>query len=102
MRHPQETGVLRQANPHPIQWIQNSGFCAATILLVLSPICSHPALAQSQIEADTTLGSESSRVIPNYRGFAVEVITDGAPRGQNLFHSLRQFNREWWRSDCSC
>lgn len=57
-----------------------------------------PAFAQSRIEADNTLGNQPSRVIQRYRDFPVEVITDGAPRGQNLFHSLREFNVDPGRS----
>ncbi|NJO63893.1 MAG: filamentous hemagglutinin N-terminal domain-containing protein [Richelia sp. RM2_1_2] len=51
-----------------------------------------PALAQSNIVPDNTLGSEASRVIPNFNGTPNEVIGGGAQRGQNLFHSFREFN----------
>lgn len=49
-------------------------------------------LAQSNITPDDTLGAERSNVIQNFIGLPVEVITDGAQRGQNLFHSFREFN----------
>jgi hypothetical protein len=96
----QETGVLRQSNPHAIQLLQNSGFCAA-ILLALSlspsapnPIRSHPALAQS-ITLDGSLGSSGpipTRTTPNF-----DTIYDirenlGQTRGSNLFHSFGRFN----------
>jgi filamentous hemagglutinin family protein len=51
-----------------------------------------PALAQSNIVPDNTLGSEASRIIPNFLGTPNEVIEGGAQRGQNLFHSFREFN----------
>ncbi len=51
-----------------------------------------PALAQSNIVPDNTLGSEASRIIPNFNGTPNEVIEGGAQRGQNLFHSFREFN----------
>jgi filamentous hemagglutinin family protein len=51
-----------------------------------------PVLAQSNLVPDNTLGSEASRVIPNFNGTPNEVIEGGAQRGQNLFHSFREFN----------
>ena len=51
------------------------------------------AFAQaSNIVPDNTLGAESSQVIENFGGFPVEVITGGAQREQNLFHSFQEFN----------
>ena len=47
---------------------------------------------QSNIIPDNTLGVESSQVINNYQGLSVEVITGGAQREINLFHSFREFN----------
>ncbi len=52
----------------------------------------NPALAQSNIVPDNTLGSEASRVIFNSRGTPNEAIEGGAQRGQNLFHSFEEFN----------
>ncbi len=52
----------------------------------------NPALAQSRIIPDATLGAESSVVVPNYKGLPVEAIAGGAQRGQNLFHSFKEFN----------
>ncbi|MBD2207861.1 filamentous hemagglutinin N-terminal domain-containing protein [Calothrix sp. FACHB-1219] len=49
-------------------------------------------MAQSNIVPDNTLGSEASRVIFNFNGTPNEVIGGGAQRGQNLFHSFREFN----------
>jgi filamentous hemagglutinin family protein len=48
--------------------------------------------AESNISPDNTLGAENSRVVPNYNGQPIEVITGGATRGINLFHSFREFN----------
>lgn len=50
------------------------------------------ALAQSKIVPDSTLGSESSVVIPNFNNLPVEVITRGATRKGNLLHSFQEFN----------
>jgi len=47
---------------------------------------------QSNIIPDSTLGNESSIVVPNFLGFPVEIIDGGAERGQNLFHSFQEFN----------
>ncbi|BDA76294.1 filamentous haemagglutinin outer membrane protein (plasmid) [Calothrix sp. PCC 7716] len=52
----------------------------------------NPAYAQSNIVPDNTLGSEASRVIPNFNNTPNELITGGVQRGQNLFHSFREFN----------
>ena len=53
----------------------------------------NPALSQaSNIVPDDTLGEESSQVIENFDGQPVEVITGGAQREQNLFHSFQEFN----------
>ncbi len=54
------------------------------------------AVTQAQIEPDSTLGDESSQVIPNQNinGLPADLIEGGAQRGQNLFHSFRQFNVE--------
>ncbi len=51
-----------------------------------------PSFAQSNIVPDETLGAtKSSRVIFNFNGAANDAIIGGAERGQNLFHSLREF-----------
>jgi filamentous hemagglutinin family protein len=51
------------------------------------------AIAQpSNIVPDRTLGNKNSIVIPNLNGDPIEVITGGTQRGQNLFHSFREFN----------
>ena len=57
------------------------------------------ALAQaSNIVPDNTLGDESSQVIENFNGQPREVITGGAQREQNLFHSFQEFNVKEGRS----
>ncbi|MUG91175.1 filamentous hemagglutinin N-terminal domain-containing protein [Scytonema sp. UIC 10036] len=58
-------------------------------------IFANKALAQStpsNIQADDTLGTESSQIIQNFQGQPREVITGGATRGINLFHSFQEFN----------
>ncbi|MDZ8259657.1 filamentous hemagglutinin N-terminal domain-containing protein [Nostoc sp. ChiQUE01b] len=47
---------------------------------------------QSNIVPDNTLGGESSQVIDNFLGLPIEVITGGATRQINLFHSFQEFN----------
>ncbi|MFN6455014.1 MAG: filamentous hemagglutinin N-terminal domain-containing protein [Nostoc sp. EfeVER01] len=47
---------------------------------------------QSNIVPDKTLGAESSQVIGNFQGLPIEVITGGATRQINLFHSFGEFN----------
>jgi filamentous hemagglutinin family protein len=52
-----------------------------------------PAIAQSLIVPDTTLGAESSIVQPRVDGtLQYDVITGGATRGTGLFHSFSQFS----------
>jgi filamentous hemagglutinin family protein len=48
----------------------------------------------SQAIPDSTLGEENSLVIPNaeIKGLPTELISGGATRGENLFHSFREFN----------
>ena len=54
----------------------------------------HSAVAQRRPIADETLGSERSIVTPqdNIRGVPGDRIEGGARRGNNLFHSFREFN----------
>ncbi|OBQ43774.1 MAG: hypothetical protein AN484_10635 [Aphanizomenon flos-aquae WA102] len=47
---------------------------------------------QSNIVPDNTLGAESSQVIANFQKLPIEVITGGATRQINLFHSFQEFN----------
>ncbi|KYC35221.1 hypothetical protein WA1_08670 [Scytonema hofmannii PCC 7110] len=51
-----------------------------------------PQNTPSNIQADDTLGAESSQIIQNFQGQPLEVITGGATRSINLFHSFREFN----------
>ena len=57
------------------------------------------AWAQSQITPDNTLGAESSIVLPHPDGLPSEVISGGAERDENLFHSFDTFNiAEGWEA----
>ena len=57
------------------------------------------ASAQSQITPDNTLGAESSVVLPLSQGLPIEIISGGAERGENLFHSFDAFNiAESWEA----
>ncbi|WP_439343144.1 two-partner secretion domain-containing protein [Vacuolonema iberomarrocanum] len=51
-----------------------------------------PATAQLPLEADDTLGDESSLVVPLGPGSGFFLIEGGAARGGNLFHSFGEFN----------
>jgi filamentous hemagglutinin family protein len=62
------------------------------ILLSSFIVPQSPASAQNNIVPDNTIGSEASGVIPNFGANSNELITGGAQRGQNLFHSFREFN----------
>ncbi|WP_293352784.1 MULTISPECIES: filamentous hemagglutinin N-terminal domain-containing protein [unclassified Microcoleus] len=58
------------------------------VFLLLSP-----ASAIAQIVPDNTLGSESSRAVPDtINNLPGDRISGGATRGSNLFHSFRSFN----------
>jgi filamentous hemagglutinin family protein len=50
--------------------------------------------AKAQITPDSTLGAESSQLIPNVSvdGLPADQIDGGARRGASLFHSFQQFN----------
>ncbi|MDV3353712.1 filamentous hemagglutinin N-terminal domain-containing protein [Leptothoe sp. LEGE 181152] len=53
-----------------------------------------PSRTQAQIVPDTTLGTESSSLIPEQlmEGELADLIDGGALRGSNLFHSFGEFN----------
>ncbi|WP_366517191.1 filamentous hemagglutinin N-terminal domain-containing protein [Microcoleus sp. PH2017_09_SFU_O_A] len=52
-----------------------------------------PASAIAQIIPDSTLGAESSRLVPDtINNLPSDRISGGATRGSNLFHSFRSFN----------
>jgi large exoprotein involved in heme utilization and adhesion len=63
-----------------LSWLSISLFTAKTLA------------QQSNIVPDNTLGAESSQVISNFGGLPREVITGGAIRQINLFHSFKEFN----------
>ncbi|MEH2283492.1 MAG: filamentous hemagglutinin N-terminal domain-containing protein [Nostoc sp.] len=58
----------------------------------VSLLTSKTQAQQSNIVPDSTLGAESSQVIGNFQGLPIEVITGGATRQINLFHSFQEFN----------
>ncbi|MEH1860073.1 MAG: filamentous hemagglutinin N-terminal domain-containing protein [Nostoc sp.] len=60
--------------------------------LSVSLLISESQAQQSNIVPDNTLGAESSQVIDNFQGLPIEIITGGATRQINLFHSFREFN----------
>lgn len=71
--------------------IGRTAFSFAGAIAIISYLGDN-AVAQSQIVPDSTLGAETSQVIPNFNGLPVEVINGGAIRGANLFHSFEEFN----------
>ncbi len=82
-------------------WFSHNGVVRLThllhIFLVASMIWCCVALFNSvdaQITPDGTLGAERSVVTPNINinGLISDQIDGGATRGQNLFHSFREFN----------
>ncbi|MEH2275562.1 MAG: filamentous hemagglutinin N-terminal domain-containing protein [Nostoc sp.] len=67
------------------------------VAFVQTPVFVQSAMGEappSAIAPDNTLGVENSKVVTNFNlnGLPVEVITGGATRGINLFHSFREFN----------
>ena len=64
------------------------------LIVIVTLFCKvSPAFSQaSNIVPDNTLGESSSQVIENADGQPTEVITGGAQREQNLFHSFQEFN----------
>ncbi len=74
-------------------WCWNLGLASCLAISgAISSSNANCAFAQSVIIPDRTLGSESSRVVPNYGGDPVELLTGGATRGTNLFHSFLELN----------
>lgn len=57
-------------------------------------VLNSPAYAQNVVIPDATLGNEPSEVINDVPidGLPADLITGGASRGQNLFHSFSEFN----------
>lgn len=74
-----------------LSWCWQLGIAGFLGWLGVSAFASQ-TLAQSNIVPDNTLGAESSVVIDNFQGLPIEIITGGATRGVNLFHSFREFN----------
>lgn len=72
---------------------------AGVSALSIASFFANSAFAQSVIIPDRTLGSEeNSQKIENYGNNPIEVLTGGAIRGQNLFHSFLEFNVSEGRS----
>ncbi|MGI0494463.1 filamentous hemagglutinin N-terminal domain-containing protein [Alkalinema pantanalense CENA528] len=70
-----------------MRWDFLLGMLGGTIVLG-----SQSALAQSLIVPDDTLGTQNSELPPVLQSPALNIITSGAIRGNNLFHSFREFN----------
>src|SRR4028118_1062846 len=73
---------------------ENRSISVGIYLLLLSGyLCLFPLGAIAQIIPDNTLGSESSRTVPDtINNLPSDRIEGGATRGSTLFHSLREFN----------
>ncbi len=72
---------------HSCKWIS----CLASWLAMGGTIASFDS-ALAQIAPDGILGAESSVVTPQTPSSPVDVISGGATRGANLFHSFEQFS----------
>ncbi|NER99913.1 MAG: filamentous hemagglutinin N-terminal domain-containing protein, partial [Symploca sp. SIO1B1] len=79
----------------PCSWQRRCWQLALALVVGISGVVSslgNRALAQSNIVPDGTLPvGENSNVIP-LQNLPIELITNGAQRGQNLFHSFLEFN----------
>lgn len=77
-------------------WYKSFWFALGTCLVIgkALSLSGESALAQSNITVDNTLGADTTVVTPsvNINGINSEVISGGATRGVNLFHSFREFN----------
>src|SRR4028118_597721 len=73
---------------------ENRSISVGIYLLLLSGyLCLFPLGAIAQIIPDNTLGSESSRTVPDtINNLPSDRIEGGATRGSTLFHSWREFN----------
>lgn len=68
-------------------------FSIAVFSSCLTAIFSSQLAARGQVTPDTTLGEETSQVLPlNLSGSDGNIIFGGATRGANLFHSFSTFN----------
>ncbi len=68
-------------------------FALAIALGSVTVPCWESMVSAQQIIPDDTLGAESSVVTPdNIKGIESDRISGGAVRGNNLFHSFREFN----------
>lgn len=90
----------------PQKWTMPSlRYCRVAMTVPITALCTGictsagfglvGAPAVAQITPDTTLGNESSQVVPaNIRNRGGHRIDGGAIRGDNLFHSFLEFNVE--------
>ncbi|NJL52978.1 MAG: filamentous hemagglutinin N-terminal domain-containing protein [Hydrococcus sp. SU_1_0] len=83
LSHPDETNGYNRHNSHLL--IISLLVCGSLFLFTKK------SNAQSNIVPDNTLGDEKSIVTPD-NSASQELITGGAQRGQNLFHSFQEFN----------
>ncbi|MEB3357397.1 MAG: filamentous hemagglutinin N-terminal domain-containing protein [Synechococcales bacterium] len=74
-----------------ITWFSHR-LCSVLLGATVVLLPSSPGIAQSLIVPDDTLGEEQSIVLENFNGAPNEVITGGARRAENLFHSFEAFN----------
>jgi filamentous hemagglutinin family protein len=82
--------------PMEIKYIMNRfiqlGLAGLASWLSISIFTSKTLAQQSNIVPDNTMGADSSQVVGDFQGKPLELITGGATRGINLFHSFREFN----------
>ena len=77
-------------------WLKKCRRVGSLALFAISfAFSGEPAIAQSRIVPDTSLGNESSQVDNGeVDGNTAEIIEGGAQRGANLFHSFDEFSVE--------
>lgn len=68
------------------KWLKTNSVVGILTLVINISFCE---TAITQIQPDTTLGSEQSIILPHGNK---DLITGGARRGNNLFHSFEDFN----------
>ncbi|GJD19212.1 filamentous haemagglutinin outer membrane protein [Rivularia sp. IAM M-261] len=75
-------------------WFWKLGLMGALSVVLQVPVLTVSKQANAQVRTDSTLGGESSVIVPNVvvDGLQSERVDGGAIRGANLFHSFQEFN----------
>ncbi|OKH29462.1 hypothetical protein NIES2101_43360, partial [Calothrix sp. HK-06] len=75
-------------------WFWKLGLMGALSVVLQAPVLTVSKQANAQVTSDSTLGGESSVIVPDVtiRDLPSERVDGGAIRGANLFHSFQEFN----------